>query len=206
MKEIKRKDHTIKNPCLMIFDMLSYDEFIGDLVSDKLSRRFENLKNLFNGKSLKTMNILEQIKVTSKKHFLELYEESQSHPEWEGLIIRRDTIYEGKRSRDMLKVKSFSDGEYVVERIVPGEIRFIENGVEKSETMLSHVIVRHKGFEVGVGSGWSLEQRRLFYRNPSIIVGRQITVKYFAESVDQNGNLSLRFPTMKCVVGEERDV
>ena len=36
---------------------------------------------------------------------------------WEGIMIRKDAPYEGKRSTDLLKVKKFYDREYKVKDV-----------------------------------------------------------------------------------------
>ena len=102
----------------------------------------------------------------------------------------------------MLKVKSFFDAEFLVKRIETGPIRIIENGLEVEKELLSNVIIDYKGFEVGVGSGFSKEQRELFKNNPELIVGHNICVKYFEETKNQNGTLSLRFPIFKSIRDE----
>lgn len=38
-----------------------------------------------------------------------------------------------------------------------------------------------------------------FLQNPDLIIGKPITVQYFAESPGENGQASLRFPTVKMV-------
>ncbi len=190
----------------MVFDMLTFSEYVQAFSRRSLSERFVDMDSFFAGKTMKTMKILPQTKVTSKAHFLQLNEEAMSHPEWEGLILRQDAIYEGKRTKRMMKVKSFHDAEYKVLEVVSGPIRVIENGLEITETMLSNVNIEHKGFKVSVGSGWSLAERRQYHAHPDQLIGKLICVKYFEETTDQNGNLSLRFPTLKYVVGETRDV
>ena len=70
--------------------------------------------------------------------------------------------------------------------------------------MLSQVWIEHKGYKVKVGSGWSHEQR-LQYKDGSI-VGKIITVQYFEETKNQEGGISLRFPTVKHVHGEKREL
>jgi ribonuclease I len=76
----------------------------------------------------------------------------------------------------------------------------------KSETikMLAQVWIEHKGHRVKVGSGWSQEQR-LQYMDGSI-VGKIITVQYFEETYNDKGGISLRFPTVKIVHGDKREV
>ena len=63
-------------------------------------------------------------------------------------------------------------------------------------------IVTHATFSgtaVSVGSGFTLQQRMRFLQNPDLIIGKPITVQYFAESMGENGQVSLRFPTVKMV-------
>ena len=72
--------------------------------------------------------------------------------------------------------------------------------------MLSAVIVEHKGNKVRVGSGFSIDQRREYFADPSKIMFKTITVQYFEESKNQNGEYSLRFPVIKHVYQNGRDV
>ena len=70
--------------------------------------------------------------------------------------------------------------------------------------MLSQVWIEHKGYKVKVGSGWTHDQR-LQYMDGSI-VGKIITVQYFEETKNDKGGISLRFPTVKIVHGDKREV
>ena len=106
----------------------------------------------------------------------------------------------------MLKVKKFFDDEYQVVNAEMGPFRYVLNGKETEETMLSCVMINHKGYTVRVGSGFSIEQRQEFYKNPEKILGKLITVQYFEETKNQDGGLSLRFPTFKILHGSARTV
>ena len=119
---------------------------------------------------------------------------------------RADEPYKGKRSKDLLKYKSFFDDEYEVIDTEMGPFRYVKNGAECEETMLSCVTIKHKGYDVRVGSGFSIEQRQEFYKNPKKILGKIITVQFFSESENQDGGLSLRFPTFKFLHGSARTV
>ena len=68
------------------------------------------------------------------------------------------------------------------------------------------LIINYKGSKVGVGTGLSLVQRKRWYEHPEEIIGKQICVKFFEETIDQNGNPSLRFPVLKFIFDEDRDV
>jgi len=72
--------------------------------------------------------------------------------------------------------------------------------------MTSQIMIKHKGFEVGVGSGFSMEQRMEFHQDPSKIVGKTITVQYFEETHNQEGGISLRFPVLKHIYENGRNV
>jgi DNA ligase-1 len=113
--------------------------------------------------------------------------------------LRKNTNYKGKRSNDLLKVKEMHDAEYIVTDIETGPMRIIESGIEITDTVLTNVIINHKGFEVSVGSGFKLAERQHYYEHPEDIVGKTITVRYFEETKNQQGGLSLRFPIVKYV-------
>lgn len=120
-------------------------------------------------------------------------------PPWEGIICRADVPYRGCRSRDILKIKAFSDAEFKALRVETSVMSFPPSILEPAPLMTA-VVIEHKGVEVLVGSGWTVEQRQLFAKDQSQIVGKLITVQYFGET----GRGSLRFPTVKAVHGDQR--
>ena len=125
---------------------------------------------------------------------------------WEGLMLRKDAEYKGKRSMDVLKVKSFTDAEYIVIDLENALNRVIIDGLETEELMLKNIVVEHKGNRVSVGSGFSHEQRRHYYKNPDQLLGKEVTIQYFEESQNQKGEYSLRFPVIKTVYETPRDI
>ena len=207
MKEIKRKDHTIKNPKYKVFDYLMLEEFDNQESKRNLSNRLGNFNMIYNisVKELKCIDILVQWKVESEDHFQELAELATKN-NWEGLILRKDCEYKGKRSNDLLKVKKFFDEEYIVKSIESAVHRVIVDGLEVEEEMLSNVVIEHKGCDVGVGSGFDQAERRMYFKNPERIIGKTITVQYFEETLNQDGCHSLRFPVVKHVYENGRTV
>lgn len=201
MKEIKRKDHTIKNPKYKIFDYLTLEEFDTQTSTRNLSLRLSTCVK----PKLNCVEMLEQWKVESDEHFQELAELATKN-NWEGLILRKDCEYKGKRSNDLLKVKKFFDEEYVVKSIETSTHRIIVNGLEVEEEMLSNVVIEHKGCDVGVGSGFDQAERRKYFKNPELIIGKTITVQYFEETLNQDGCHSLRFPVVKHVYDGVRTI
>tara|TARA_B100000035_G_scaffold311054_1_gene319916 strand:+ start:328 stop:1620 length:1293 start_codon:yes stop_codon:yes gene_type:complete len=204
MKEIGRKDHTIQNGLFQIFDFIPYRMFSkGYGETGTFSQRIFALQNLLLGKKLNYINFLDQIPVSSFEEIDELTQKS-SEKGWEGLMLRKSTPYKGKRTNDILKIKTFYDNEYIVKDIFFGPIRYIKNGVEVEEEMLSGVSIEHKGNIVRVGSGFSIEQRKQLFENPNDILNKTITVQYFEESKNQKGEFSLRFPVIKVIHGSKR--
>ena len=114
-------------------------------------------------------------------------------------MLRKNTFYEAKRTKNLLKVKKFLDAEYIVENVEFNTHRFIREGKEVSLPALSNVWIRHEGYEVAVGSGWTQEQRLYYNEHPEELLGKTITVKYFEETINKDGKKSLRFPVVKCI-------
>tara|TARA_Y100001938_G_C8093370_1_gene436560 strand:+ start:1503 stop:2786 length:1284 start_codon:yes stop_codon:yes gene_type:complete len=203
MKEIRRKDHIVDNPKFVVFDCLSTREFDNQLGTRTLIERLEDVEIDFSNNDFQYLDLLKQDLVKDEEHMLKMSEDADNAGH-EGIMLRKDTTYEGKRSKNLLKVKKFHDAEYKVIDLEFGKMRVVENGEEVEEEMLSNVIVEHKGNRVGVGSGFSIAQRRDFYKNTTKILDKIVTVTYFEESQNQNGDWSLRFPVLKCIHGDKR--
>lgn len=207
MKQLKKKDHTIPNPSYKIFDLITHDEFYSKKGSSNrpYSIRLADLIGTMKFNECPCLTVLEQDRVKNDDHFAEWTAKADKLG-WEGVMLRSDAPYKGKRSKDLLKYKNFFDDEYEVIDTEMGPFRYVKDGAECEETMLSCVTIKHKGHDVRVGSGFSIEQRQEFYCNPRKILGKIITVQYFAESKNQDGGISLRFPTFKILHGASRSI
>jgi DNA ligase-1 len=207
MKQLKKKDHTIPNPSYKIFDMISHDEFYSKKghKNKTYTHRYNNLREVMRKNTCVCLSVLGQELIKDDDHFAEWAGKAKEYG-WEGLMLRADEPYKGKRSKDLLKFKSFFDDEYEVVDVEMGPFRYVKNGAECEETMLSCVMIKHKDNIVRVGSGFAIDQRQEFYRNPKKILGQIITVQYFEETKNQDGGISLRFPTFKILHGAERSI
>jgi DNA ligase 1 len=205
MKEIRKKNHTMENAMFKIFDCLSLTEFTLGEGDTPLQQRLLHLLAFLDSEDIPHISVLEQELVRDEEHFQEWVTRA-SDEGWEGVMIRKNIGYEGKRTKNLLKVKTFHDDEYVVTGVESNLIRHIVEGVDVEEEMLSRIMIEHKGNEVGVGSGFSMEQRRLFHENPNLILGKTVTIQYFEESQNQDGEYSLRFPVLKHIFENGRDV
>jgi DNA ligase-1 len=209
MKQIRRKDHTIDNPKYLIFDIIEGSTFRSKLGNNPYSSRYTELNAyLYNAKEkgFNHLEVVRQTTIADEAHYIEMMNQADQNG-WEGLILRKaDTVYEGKRSKNMLKCKSFKDAEYKVIDLEFGPFRMIENGLEVTKEVLSNVVIEHKGNRVSVGSGFSISEREYFKTNPDELLNKIITVKYFQETQNQLGSWSLRFPTVKVIHGNVREV
>jgi len=205
MKELRRKDHQIENPRFMIFDMIHKSEFDAGKGNTPLTERLRALRAWQGGRftCTQTLQYVDQVQINDNDHF-ETWNKISAEKGWEGFMLRKNVGYEGKRSKNLVKVKKFHDAEYEVLDFDIDNHEIVVNGRSETVPMLSQVWIEHKGHRVKVGSGWTQEQR-LQYMDGSI-VGKIITVQYFEETKNDKGGISLRFPTVKVIHGDKREV
>lgn len=183
LSQIRRLNEEMKDPVYHVFDYIPMRAFLqgkGDMV---FSERQSHLTRLINEIPLKHVKLVDQQPLKSVDHLDELTENAVGSG-WEGLILRRDVPYEGKRTNNLLKVKEWEDAEYTVNGIDTTFMRIPSTGENK--LVLKNVNIEHKGNTVSVGSGFSVNERIDFAKNPELILGKAITVRYFSESVNKN--------------------
>jgi DNA ligase-1 len=202
----KRKSVVMKNFRYCVFDLIPKADFEGTFSETSFSQRQVALEAFVSRVNHPRLRKAHQTLYT-EENFLTMSQEAEKQ-NWEGLMLRMDCPYRGKRTNEILKCKKFSREEYVVVDVEPSLMRIIdkETGLETEVETLGSVVIEHKGTRVGVGSGFSHEERHRFHADPDLIIGKTISVQYFEESQDSRGKPSLRFPTFKCLYGEERTV
>lgn len=131
---------------------------------------------------------------TSKNDWPEIdrwLEYADSH-NWEGIMLNKDAQYECKRTKNLIKIKSFKHSDL--------EIVGFEEGTGKNLGTLGAFKVKYKDNIVNVGSGLTDEQRRIFWNIKDTLLGKIIQVKYKEESTDTvTGLHSLQFPVFECL-------
>ena len=191
---IKQIRKNVNNPRYYVFDILETDEFKNGESKMKFDTRYKRLQ-MFENK-VEEVKILEQVEM-SKKSFERMKKVSAENG-WEGLMIKKNGRYKRGRSFDLMKYKTFFDDEFLVKEIITGPFRVISKKTGLEETIETMTAVIIDFYNTKVGSGFSLEERDYFYKNPSEIIGKKITVQYFEKTKNQeNDDLSLRFPTYK---------
>ena len=205
MKQIRKKNHQIDNPKFFVFDYLTLEEFDNQIGTTPLVERIKTGYDLLpESIDCSRLEFLPQDQLTTEEQFTEMAKDAEEAG-FEGIMVRKNVGYEGKRSHNLLKVKKFHDAEYTVLDAINGNIRWTENGKQVERECLSSIIIEHKGCKVSVGSGFSKEQREMYYESPQDIIGKTVTIQYFEESKNQTGGYSLRFPVLKHVYANGRD-
>ena len=211
MKQLRRKDHQIENPVFMMFDMLHKSEFEQTMSQimikhqqNTLSKRLRKLRTFIytDGNVCNELRYLDQYVVNDDNHF-NTWKDMSFVNNWEGFMLRKDVVYEGKRTKNLLKVKKFYDAEYTVVDVDFDDHEVVREGRSETIKMLAQVWIEHKGHRVKVGSGFTQEQR-IQYMTENI-VGKLITVQYFEETKNNKGGISLRFPTVKHIYDGNRE-
>lgn len=117
----------------------------------------------------------------------------------EGVMVNiNDAPYEIGRSSAIFKVKVMQDCDL--------KIVDMEEGTGRLRGTLGNLLVEYKGTIVGVGTGFTDEDRTEFWKNQQKFVGRVVTIQYFEETCDAKGIPSLRFPVYKELREEGKEI
>jgi DNA ligase-1 len=174
-----------------VFDIIPKETFfMHGKNTETFSKRQKKLCKFVSKLQGNVIQIVKQVMYT-RDSFASM-SQAVSDMSWEGLMVRKDSEYKGKRNNDLLKIKKFKDSEFKVTGITSGTIRMIseKTGLDESVECMSAALFKNKEIQVKVGSGFTMKQRRDYFKNPELIIGKMITVKYFEETSDG----SLRFP------------
>lgn len=197
-----------------VFDMIPADEFMFDKCSVPCDVRKTLLAALFKDEqSLSNLNIAESgvkriidyngidydfkyIKPVPVLGVVETEEEIMDlcEPIWErkgeGVMLNTAKgLYEIKRSKSILKVKSTESHDLKI-------VDFIE-GTGKYAGKLGALVVDYNGNRVGVGSGLSDVLRETIWNNKEDYLGLIVEIDCQGESTNQNGGVSLNCPIFK---------
>lgn len=183
---------------LVIFDIISEKAFQNEKGDTKFEERLNYLQSLKEKLTTQYSSLLEFSPVLNEEIYSQWHNRAIEN-NWEGLILRDlDSIYEGKRTDSLVKVKKSQDAEFIVEDVTMSYQGILqEDETVKDMPILANVHIRYKNNIVYVGTGFSQEERLHFYKHKEDIIGKRITVQYMEESIDKDGKYSLRHPSFK---------
>ena len=117
----------------------------------------------------------------------------------EGVMLNlQDSTYKFTRCWDIMKVKKFNSLDL--------EVIGMEEGSGRLAGTLGAIHVRYKGGNiVKVGSGFSDEERTLYWSQPDLILHKIVEIKYFESTKNADGQESMRFPTWVSNIRDSRD-
>lgn len=108
---------------------------------------------------------------------VELYHQQFVEQGYEGVMLRwgNEPYKGGYRSRNLLKVKAWKDGEFKVVDVVSGKGKCEDQGVFVCES---------GGGQFGVKAKGSDALRREYLANKGALIGKMLTVRYFEPTAD----------------------
>ena len=186
--KIVRKDGQKSGIAFKAFDYLELSEFMNQQCTIPYIERRKMLHLVISG--LKHTHELPILYSGNDSSQITKWLDKVRNDEQEGLMLNlNDGLYEFKRTRNLLKIKVMNNCDL--------QIIGFEEGQGRLAGTLGRLNVEYKGNIVGVGSGFTDEQRKHFWDNQEELIGRVVSVNFFEESQDKDGNLSLRFPVFK---------
>ena len=199
MKECRKKG-TKHGLYFNAFDLVTLEGFGKGIDTTPCAQRKENLHNL-----IETNNFthIVEVPILYKGRDLDKIDEYLQlaiSKGQEGCMVNLcEAPYEGKRVKTQLKVKAMNEIDLRVVGVFEGEGNF------KHTLGGITVAFEHEGgnYIVGVGSGFSKEDRELYWAHPELIVRKIARIQYFEVSKNTDGGYSLRFPVFKGVCDKD---
>jgi DNA ligase 1 len=143
-----------------IYDLPSCD--------DVFTKRFQALQNM----ELPECCVKVKTDQIDNMNDLTAYYEDYMIAGYEGQMVRLDSYYESKRSKNLLKHKSFIDEEYI--------ILGIQEGIGNKTGMVgSFIFETNQGKRFNASPKFSWEECKYIWDNKDNIIGSTATVKYF---------------------------
>lgn len=174
-----------------MFDIMTYEEFQEGKSWETLDVRKTTLKRVLKESNTKYLKYVHEMAILDYPTIEQINELTKQAIAlgYEGTMVKKvDSFYQCKRTYDWQKAKEFFSDEFII-------IGF-EEGDGKYKGTLGKVIIDVDGTKVGVGSGFTDEERKDIWDNQDLYLGMQIEVQY-QEKIAKTG--SLRFPTVKSI-------
>ena len=176
----------------VVFDITPIEDYYNGKSNLPYEQRLELMNELI-GDGNKFVRLVEKFGVTDNVE--EVYQKLNEvvADGKEGLILNTlSGVYSfGKRPKDILKVKAFSDADVLVVDILEGEGR-LEGKLGKVKVQFKY---EEKIYTSFVGSGFNDVEREYYWEHKDELINKVITIKYFEISKNEKDGVSFRFPT-----------
>ena len=197
-KLVTVKDADIHGVTMNVFDFVPMEEWESKKGKTPYSERYAMLEKIFKENNLEPyFHLVENIYEGNDLDVVMKELTKAKEKNWEGLMLRwLDSVYEFKRSKELLKVKPFQEMDVY--------IKGYEEGTNKNVGKLGAFLceIDHPTFghlEMKVGSGYSDEDRVSYWEQKDELIGRVLEMQYFEVTSNAEGGKSVRFPVHKCI-------
>lgn len=172
-----------------VFDCMPATEFMSQECDKTYSERRELLDTFANRVDLKHIDVLPVLYRGTETSKITEWLDRITADDGEGCMLNLvDAQYVWGRTWNLMKCKKFQSLDL--------EVVDLEEGSGRLAGTLGAIHVRYKdGNIVKVGSGFSDDERRLYWEQPDLIMHKIVEIKYFEESTNADNTYSLRFPT-----------
>jgi len=183
----RNKDKNKTGLIYNVFEILPLDEFQNGKSKFNTVDRKELLHDLLNRDGLNFVKEVEMLYCGNDISQIDYWTRHALDNQWEGCMLSLNKPYECKRSNSLLKIKKFKTCDL--------KIIGFDRGEGRLSNTLGSLIVEYKENTVGIGSGFTEEERDDIWNNQDKYLNRIVETKYFEESVDSKTKLkSIRFP------------
>lgn len=108
----------------------------------------------------------------------------------EGVMLNlSNSIYQFKRTGELLKLKQLSENDGVIKGVYEGE--------GENAGRLGGIKITYKDTIINIGSGFSRDERIEYWNHPEKLIGKVASYKFTTESTDQNQDTNVRFGRWK---------
>lgn len=203
ISQVKLWETTLTDVTYYIFDHITEEEFWAKKWNRTFKERYDLLVEKVKPHEWDTIKVLEQKELFSKEDINQIKNEFTTK-DWEWLMFRKkNSLYHGKRTKDLLKYKLFHDLELTVHGIETWTISYMKDWKMLSRETMTNVLCMYKDNVISIGSWFTAWERDFFYSKKDLIESKelvlQITVQYFEETKNKEWKYSLRFPTFKWI-------
>ena len=197
-----RKDGIKTGLIFNCFDMLPLEEFEKGKSKEGCLTRKTKLKELLDSLDLKYIVNVENLYVGDDESKIMKWLNWAKSNNLEGIMLQiADAVYECKRTKTTLKIKKFQDADLKVLDIIEGTGK----NVSKLGAITVQFEVDGKLYTCDCGSGFSDDERSLYYNNKELLLDKIVTIGFF--EISQNSKTKeygLRFPTWKGIIRHDK--